>query len=132
MSVGSRIKERRKSLKMTQQELGELTGYSKSGIAKIEASVNGIPRSKVRVFADALRTTIGYILGIEEDANAPSIDGYFDYRFEDGTSFTISTNNERFLSKVNKWQHVVNEYNFSDAEMEELMNYAKFIIMKRK
>lgn len=117
---------------MTQEELGALTGYSKSGIAKIETSVNDIPRSKVKLFAEALRTTIGYILGIEDDANAPSSDKYFDHRFEDGTSFTISTDNVRLLSNVNKWLQIVNEFNFNDDEMEELMNYAKFIMMKRK
>lgn len=132
MTIGSRIKQRRTSLKMTQQELGELTGYSKSGIAKIEASVNDIPRSKVRVFAEALRTSVGYILGIEDDANAPSSDQYFDYRYEDGTSFTISTDNARLLSNVKKWQQNVKSFEFNDNEMEEMMNYAKFIMMKRK
>ena len=132
MTIGARIKQRRKSLKMTQQELGELTGYSKSAITKIETNVNDIPRSKVKLFAEALRTTISYILGIEDDANAPSSDIYFDYRYSDGTSFTISTDNARLLSNVNKWLQVVNEFNFDDDEMEELMNYAKFIVMKRK
>lgn len=132
MSIGSRIKQRRKSLKMTQQELGDLTGYSKSGIAKIETSVNDIPRAKVRLFAEALRTTINYILGLEEDADKPSSDVYFDYRFSDGTSFTITTNNVKMLSNMNEWLKNVNEFNFDDDEMCELMNYAKFIIMKRK
>lgn len=132
MTIGSRIKQRRTSLKMTQQELGDLTGYSKSGIAKIEASVNDIPRSKVRVFAEALRTSVGYILGIEDDANAPSSDQYFDHRFTHGTSFTISTNDEKFLSNVNKWVQNVGIFELTDDEMEELLNYAKYIISKRK
>lgn len=132
MTIGSRIKKRRTSLKMTQQELGDLTGYSKSGIAKIETSVNDIPRSKIRLFAEALRTTINYILGVEDDADAPSSDRYFDYRYSDGSSFTISTNNSKLLSNVNKWKQIVNEFDFTDEEMEELMNYAKFIISKRK
>lgn len=132
MSIGLRIKNRRISLGMTQSELAEKIGYTnKTTITKIEKGVNDIPQSKVRDFANALRTTPNYILGLD-DADVPTSDKYFDHRFVDGTSFTISTDNARLLSNVNKWQQNVNEFEFDDNEMEELMNYAKFIMMKRK
>ena len=132
MTIGLRIKQRRESLGMTQLELAEKLGYkSKSTINKIEKGINEISQSKVLGFADALRTTPSYILGYDE-ADNPSTDEFVDYRFPDGTSFTIITNNKNILSNVKGWKEKVNEFTFNDEEMNELMNYAKFIISKRK
>ena len=132
MTIGSRIKQRRESLGMTQSELAEKLGYkSKSTITKIEKDVNEISQSKILGFADALRTTPSYILGYDE-ADNPSTDEFLDYRYEDGTSFTIISNNKRVLSNVKIWKEKVNEFNFSYDEVEEIMNFAKYLISKRK
>lgn len=67
-SVGDKIKLRRKELKMTQDELAQLTGYkSRSSINKIEKGGHDIPRSKVVTFAKALQTTPAYLMDLEED-----------------------------------------------------------------
>lgn len=132
MSVGARIKQRRESLGMTQMELAQKVGYTnRTAITKIEKGVNDITQSKLWEFANALRTTPGYLLGYDEPDSTTN-DKFIDYRFKNGTSFTITTDDERFMSNVNKWIQNVNDFEFDDAEMDELMNYAKFIIMKRK
>ncbi|MBR5795383.1 MAG: helix-turn-helix transcriptional regulator [Erysipelotrichaceae bacterium] len=132
MSVGSRIKQRRESLGMTQEELAQKVGYTnRTTITKIEKGVNDIIQSKLWEFANALRTTPGYLLGYDEPDSTTN-DKFIDYRFKDGTSFTITADNERLMSNVKKWIQNVNEFDFDDNEMEELMNYAKFIMMKRK
>lgn len=73
--IGKRIKIRREELKMTQEELASMLGYTnKSTIAKIEAGVNDIVQSKVCEFAKALNTTPAYLMGweeSEENKNAP-------------------------------------------------------------
>ena len=52
------IRDLRKKLKMTQDELAHKTGYSdRSSIAKIEAGKIDLPDSKVPLFAKALQTT---------------------------------------------------------------------------
>lgn len=132
MSVGSRIKQRRESLGMTQMELAQKVGYTnRTAITKIEKGVNDITQSKLWEFANALRTTPGYLLGYDE-ANSTTNDKFIDYRFERGTSFTITTDDERFLSNVNKWIQDVGKFEFTDDEMEEIMNFAKYLISKRK
>lgn len=68
MSVGEKIKLRRKELGMTQVELAQLTGYkSRSSINKIEKGGHDIPRSKIVTFAKALKTTPAYLMDLEED-----------------------------------------------------------------
>ena len=63
MSIGTRIKEKRLELGLTQEELAKRLGYkSKSTINKIEMDINDIPQSKVVAFAEALDTTIAYLM----------------------------------------------------------------------
>ncbi|RKJ18383.1 helix-turn-helix domain-containing protein [bacterium D16-50] len=64
--IGKRIKEKRESLGMTQEELASKLGYkNKSSIAKIETGTNDIVQSKVVEFANILETTVAYLMGWE-------------------------------------------------------------------
>lgn len=66
-SMGERIKNRRKELGLSQEELAEKLGYkSKTSISKIEQDITDLPLSKVAKFAEILKTTPGYILGADE------------------------------------------------------------------
>lgn len=58
------IKKRRLELNMTQDELAAKTGYAgKSMITKVEAGHVDLPLSKIEVFAEALKTTPGALMG---------------------------------------------------------------------
>lgn len=62
--IGKRIREKRESIGMTQEELAAKLGYkNKSSIAKIEIGANDIVQSKVVEFATALDTTVAYLMG---------------------------------------------------------------------
>lgn len=62
--IGKRIRQKREELKITQEELANKLGYkSKTTIAKIENGTNDIVQSKVVEFADALNTTVSYLMG---------------------------------------------------------------------
>lgn len=64
IEIGNRIKQRRIELNMSQEELAHRIGYkSKSSINKIELGIQGLTQSKIKIIADALRTTPDYIMG---------------------------------------------------------------------
>lgn len=66
-SVGERIREKRESLGMSQEELAKKLGYkSRSSINKIEADARNLTQSKIKSIADALQTTPSYIMGWDE------------------------------------------------------------------
>lgn len=66
-TIGERIRDRRKELKMTQDELAQLLGYkSRTSVNKIEKNVLKLQIDKVTKIAQALKTTPDYILGREE------------------------------------------------------------------
>ena len=70
MSIGSRIKERRELLNLSQEELALKLGYkSRSTINKIESGINDISQSKVVEFAKVLQTTPAYLMGWEDNEN---------------------------------------------------------------
>lgn len=72
--IGTRIKERREDLGLTQEQLAQKLGYkSKTTINKIEKGINDITQSKVMAFADVLNTTPAYLMGWNESLNGTII-----------------------------------------------------------
>lgn len=62
-----RIKLRRKQLGLTQDDLASMIGYSnRSAIARIENGSIDLPQSKIMAFADALKTTPGWLMGADK------------------------------------------------------------------
>ena len=70
MSLYDNIRNRRIALDMTQDELAKKTGYSsRSSINKIELGQVDMPQSKVALFASALETTPGALMGLSYGEN---------------------------------------------------------------
>lgn len=68
MTIGKRVKQRRKELGMTQEELAKRVGFkSKTSINKIETGERDITQSKILAFSDALMVAPTYILGLEDE-----------------------------------------------------------------
>lgn len=63
-TLGNRIRSRRLELGLSQAELAKKLGYtSKVTISKIENGSNDIPQKKLFDFAEALDTTVSYLIG---------------------------------------------------------------------
>lgn len=70
MSIGERIKKRRKELGLTQAELSEIIGIAQQSLQSIESGKIGKPR-KIIALAEALETTPEYLqFGVGELDNA--------------------------------------------------------------
>lgn len=68
MEMGKRIKERRISLGLTQEELGKELGLQKSAIAKYEnGRVENIKRGIIAKMADVLKCSPIYLMGFSDD-----------------------------------------------------------------
>ena len=71
------IRKRREELGLSQLELAELTGYtSKTSISKIESGSIDLPQSKIKAFADALRTTPSKLMGWTESDTTVIPEGF--------------------------------------------------------
>lgn len=70
MNTYENIKNRRKELKMSQEELAKKTGYNdRSMIAKIEAGLVDLSISKIKAFAEALKLPASELVGWEVKSN---------------------------------------------------------------
>lgn len=67
MNIGQRIKQRRKELRMSADELGERLGKDRSTIYRYEkGDIENLPLDILEPIATALRTTPQYLMGWEE------------------------------------------------------------------
>ena len=64
LELYKRIRERRKELHMTQDELARRAGYGdRSAIAKIESGTVDLPQSKIELIAGILNVSPAYLMG---------------------------------------------------------------------
>jgi transcriptional regulator with XRE-family HTH domain len=67
MTVGHRIKQRRKELKMSADELGSRLGVNRSTVFRYESGfIEKLPIDILEPIAKALQTTPAYLMGWEE------------------------------------------------------------------
>ena len=99
IAFGKRLRSRREELHITQEELGNKLGYSKSFISKVEKGEHEIPQSKVVLAATALRTTKEYLMGwildpnvqIQLDNSERMLINYYRSMNSDGKSVLLKT-----------------------------------------
>ena len=67
MTIGERIKEKRKELKLSQRELAAKMGYSHhSTLARIEAGKVDVSQTRIVQFAKVLGVSVAYLMGWEK------------------------------------------------------------------
>ncbi len=100
------IKSIREELGMSQDELAKRTGYtSRSSIAKIEKGEVDLPQSKIALFATALNTTPGILMGLTQADISP----------KPSTLAAHFTGDE-----------------YTEDELKEIYGFAEFVRSKRK
>lgn len=110
MSVGKRIKERRKQLGMSAEDLADLVGVSPATIYRYESGyIENVKSSKLTPIAKALRTNEAYLMGWDDH---PS-------RFSD-MFFPIDPRLADVYSLLN------------DEGIEKLIEYAEFLLSSGK
>lgn len=72
MNRGKRIRERRKALKMSAEELGKKIGRDRATVYRYEGEyVEKIDIDVLRSIADALQTSVQYLTGETDDPDDP-------------------------------------------------------------
>jgi len=69
VEIGLRVRARRQAIGMTQDELANRTGYTRTSIVKIEGGEIDMPATKLIAVAKALDISSEYILFGEEEGN---------------------------------------------------------------
>ena len=106
--VGQRIRKIRRSKRMTMKELAEKTDLHESTISRYEKGEIAMEIGKLKEIAKALDVDASYLCG------------------------WTTTDTEQIQRIIKRWIENVGELIFSDEELDELMDYAKYILSKRK
>lgn len=115
MKIGTRVKNRRLELDMTQDELAQRLGYSdKSSISRIENS-SKLTLNRVQLLADALNVSPSYLMGWEDETNVD-----MDMSNNSGT---ISNNIGSDSSESNNTYTTNNYYTSPCSQREKIVNH---------
>lgn len=80
MTIGERIRDRRKELGISQEELGKrLGGISRAAVCNVEKDKEDLTLDRVRKYADALKCSPGYLAGWVDRADDKAIKMYEEY-----------------------------------------------------
>ena len=113
IEVGERIRKERKKQNMTMKELGKKVNLHESTISRYEkGDIATLDIDKIKEFANVLGVSTSYLTCWEEKDNNETLPS--------------------FDNATRKWYEQVGELNFNEREFQELVNYAKYIISKRK
>lgn len=105
MCIGQKIKEARLSMKLTQQELGNIVGVQKSAIAKYESGrVVNIKRSTLQKIAKALNIRPSELIFDESPKESASFHVKIISDFELMTAlkdyYALSSDNQRMVREL--------------------------------
>lgn len=101
---GERLKSLRKERNITQTQLADAVGIAQPTIYKYEKGIRKIPMNVLEKFANYFEISVTELIGAEPDTS------------ENGNP---------------AWINVLKTYELNESEIQELMNYARFIIAKR-
>ena len=107
-----RIKELRKQKNISQTELGNILGVTRSTICQYEQGRRQPDNASLVKIADFFEVTVDYLLGREE--RIPTLSNTTEYESEE---------EKQLLSLITQMTH---------EEVEELSNFVDYIISKRK
>lgn len=108
MTIGDKIKSKRKELGLTQTELGERLGVQKNAVSKWECGrVTDIPASKIKAMADLFGVAPSYL--IDDESPSPVV-------FDD---FTYAMHNEVKDLPEEKKQMLLDMARFMKAELNK-------------
>lgn len=127
MDVGKRIKERRKELNLSVDELAKKLNKNRTTVYRYEkGDIENLPMDILGPLAEALNTTPACLMGWESKPTSV-LDTITDY-------YRLSVGNEDNvrIERFKVWAKKFDKYVFTDEEHNKLVEYAEFLIYQRK
>lgn len=132
MKYTNRIRERRKQLGMTQEELASKMGFkTKGSISKIEAGERNLPISKIKLFAEILDTSPAYLMGWEDMTQTTNTGNH-------NTTTNITNNYDAcsdcsVMNGKSNYEYAINAMmRLDNEEVQSIISFAESLIRARK
>ena len=133
VEVGKRIKKARKMKKMSMKTLGELVQLHESTVSRYEkGGIMSLDIDKMKEFARVLDVSVSYLMCMDDKSSdhqrmrkEMTIE---ELAIECGISDEML---ERSFTMMKQWCEEIGEFNFTEEESTEIINFAKYIMTKR-
>lgn len=145
MNIGERIKQRRKELDMSAEELADMVGKSRATIYRYESGeIEDMPITVIGPLAEALKTTPDYLMGWSNDPNDYDSDDYgdvdaslFDGDIKKQLDFQEAVDRDAMLEPLtdylpNTLAAHFDGTEYTEDELKEIKQFAEFVKNKRK
>lgn len=106
VEFGAMIKLLRQARNLTQEQLSEIMGISKTSVVNYETGTRKIPLSLIKKFSEYFGVSIDALLGL---------------RINTGLN----------AEQISRWREEFGSEYFSEDEFDELMQYGKYILHRR-
>lgn len=116
-SLSVNLRKKRLEYGKTQEEMAKILHVKRATYGEYERGKISPPLEKVEMMAEYFQMSIDSLIGINMDSKI---------------KHTVLTTSEELAERYKKWNEVIGYGHFTDAEIDELMNYAKYIIWRRK
>ena len=115
--LGSNIKNLRNNKKISLEELSTELDISIDNLGNYENGSKNIPITELLKFANFFEVSVDQLVG---------------FRIGDNRKLAVVTTDETLQKRYKHWQNAIGyDTNFTDDEIDDLINYAKYIIFKR-
>lgn len=115
--IGNNLKSIRESRNMSTEEIATEFNVSVEDVLNYENGIKEIPIEYLKMFANYFNVTVDELIYLDVD-NRRTI---------------FITKDEELSRRYKKWQEVIGyDVKFTDEEIDEIINYAKYLVSRRK
>lgn len=131
---GMRIREIRKMKKLTQKDLSSLMNVTQSTIVAIEKGQRRIPLNMIYKFCEVFDMPYEELVNkhnshIEETTNNKSHLTKYEVNQE---RIPFINEDKKISAHYERWLNIIGYEHFTDEEIDQLIDYAQYLISKRK
>lgn len=125
--IGNRIKDRRKELKMSQKDLGNMVGLTAATISRIEDGSRTLTQENITKFTQALEVSPDWLMGWNDQPQISRIQLAQHV-------LSVLENMQASVEKEDPQTAILMEYinAMNDRQKQRLIEYAEFISAKTK
>lgn len=125
--IGNRIKDRRKELKMSQRDLGNMVGLTAATISRIEDGSRKLTQENITKFTQALEVSPDWLMGWNDQPQISRIQlAQHVLNVLENMQADV-TEKDPLLAKL--MEHI---NSMTDSEKRELVRYAEYIVRTKK
>lgn len=125
--IGNRIKDRRKELKMSQKDLGNMVGLTAATISRIEDGSRKLTQENITKFTQALEVSPDWLMGWNDQPQISRIQ-LAQHVLNVLENMQVSVEKEDPL--LSRLMGYINQMN--DSQKQRLIDYAEYISSKIK